>query len=123
MKSIENTNTFPLLFAGVESATRLLEPHLNKDTTSSSAADTSQNGGSCGQPLPQTPADGGGEYATLDPDRITSMVDMMRDVTVYVESKDFELGLPITNFARYHELYQMQHDCYGYDDEDADYEE
>ena len=109
----------------MESATRLLEPHLNKDTTSS-AADNSQNGGggSCGQPLPQqTPSEG--EYSTLDPDRITSMVDMMRDVTVYVESKDFELGLPITNFARYHELYQMQHDGYGYDDddEDGDYEE
>ena len=106
----------------MESATRLLEPHLNKDAMSS-AADTSQNGGgSCGQPLPQQTASEG-EYSTLDPDRITSMVDMMRDVTVYVESKDFELGLPITNFARYHELYQMQHDCYGYDDDDADYEE
>jgi hypothetical protein len=32
---------------------------------------------------------------------------MMRDINVYVESKDFELGLPITNFARYHELWAM----------------
>jgi len=32
----------------------------------------------------------------------------MRDINTYVESKDFELGLPITNFARYHELSSMQ---------------
>ena len=43
---------------------------------------------------------------------------MMRDVTVYVESKDFELGLPITNFARYQELYEMQHAYDDYEDEE-----
>jgi hypothetical protein len=43
----------------------------------------------------------------LTDERVTFLVDMMRDINVYVESKDFELGLPITNFARYHELWAM----------------
>ena len=47
-----------------------------------------------------------------------ALVDMMRDVTVYVESKDFELGLPITNFARYQELYEMQHAYDDYEEEE-----
>lgn len=45
----------------------------------------------------------------LSEERVEFLVDMMRDINVYVESKDFELGLPITNFARYHELWSMQY--------------
>lgn len=52
----------------------------------------------------------------LTDDRVEFLVNMMRDINVYVESKDFELGLPITNFARYHELWSMQ---FGEGDDDA----
>ena len=41
-------------------------------------------------------------------ERVGALLDMMRDIAVYVESKDFELGLVITNFARYHELWEMR---------------
>ena len=39
-------------------------------------------------------------FVKLTPQRLTFLLDMMRDMASYVESKDFELGLPITNFAR-----------------------
>ena len=42
----------------------------------------------------------------------------MRDIGAYVESKDFELGLPITNFQRYHELWSMADDADDDDDDD-----
>ena len=87
-------------FEDVSSAVRLLQPYESDSTETTQTA--ASNGNSK-------------EYSTLQPDRIEALVDMVRDVTVYVESKDFELGLPITNFARYHELYEMNH--YG------DYEE
>ena len=47
-------------------------------------------------------------YTTMTDERVEALLDMMRDVAVYVESKDFELGLVITNFARYHELWDMR---------------
>ena len=47
-------------------------------------------------------------FIPLTEDRIEFLVDLMRDVAFYVESKDFELGLPITNFRRYHELWMME---------------
>ena len=47
-------------------------------------------------------------YTTITEERVEALLDMMRDITVYVESKDFELGLVITNFARYHELWHMR---------------
>ena len=40
-------------------------------------------------------------------ERVEFLLDLMRDIGAYVESKDFELGLPITNFQRYHELWSM----------------
>lgn len=46
-------------------------------------------------------------FIPLSQDRKHFLLDMMRDVASYVESKDFELGLPITNFTRYHELWSM----------------
>lgn len=49
-----------------------------------------------------------GKYVELTEERVEFLVNMMRDINTYVESKDFELGLPITNFARYHELWSMQ---------------
>ena len=61
-------------------------------------------------------------FVKLTPERITFLVEMMRDIASYVESKDFELGLPITNFARYHELWSMQ-DEVGDEEEDYDDEE
>ena len=50
------------------------------------------------------------KYVQLTPERVQFLVDMMRDITYYVESKDFELGLPITNFHRYHELWMMKNE-------------
>ena len=47
-------------------------------------------------------------YTTMTEERVEALLDMMRDIAVYVESKDFELGLVITNFARYHELWEMR---------------
>ena len=51
------------------------------------------------------------KYFPLTPERIKFMLDLIRDIGSYVESKDFELGLPITNFARYHELWSMEEDA------------
>ena len=48
------------------------------------------------------------KFVALSEERVEFLIDMMRDINVYVESKDFELALPITNFARYHELWSMQ---------------
>jgi len=47
-------------------------------------------------------------FVKLTAERTTFLLDLMRDIASYVESKDFELGLPVTNFARYHELWSMQ---------------
>jgi len=67
-----------------------------------------------------TPSDCENRYIKLTPERITYLLDMMRDMAAYVESKDFELGLPLTNFARYQELWSMQDSAadYCYDRED-----
>ena len=62
----------------------------------------------------------GATYHTLDDMRIEALLDLMRDVSVYVESKDFELGLVITNFARYHELFEMFHYDSEYDEDDEE---
>ena len=51
-------------------------------------------------------------------DRVEFLLDLMRDIGAYVESKDFELGLPITNFQRYHELWSMADDADDDDDDD-----
>ncbi len=64
------------------------------------------------------------KYAPLTDDRLKYLVDLMRDIAYYVESKDFELGLPVTNFRRYHELWCMkmeeeeEYEDYGYVDEE-----
>ena len=50
-------------------------------------------------------------YISLSCDRIEFLLDLMRDIGAYVESKDFEQGLPITNFERYHELWSMEDDA------------
>ena len=47
------------------------------------------------------------KFLPLSRERVTFLLDLMRDVGAYVESKDFEQGLPITNFERYHELRSM----------------
>ena len=57
-------------------------------------------------------------YTTMTEERVEALVDMMRDIAVYVESKDFELGLVITNFARYHELWEMRMEKEDYEDEE-----
>ena len=49
----------------------------------------------------------GNRSIKLGPERITFLLDMMKDIGAYVESKDFELGLTLTNFARYQELWSM----------------
>ena len=59
------------------------------------------------------------KFVALTPERVEFLVDLMRDVAYYVESKDFELGLPITNFHRYHELWMMKNES----DDDQDEEE
>ena len=53
------------------------------------------------------PDDVPNRFHKLTPARVTFLLDMMRDIASYVESKDFELGLPLTNFARYQELWSM----------------
>jgi len=62
----------------------------------------------------------------LSPERITYLLDMMKDIGSYVESKDFELGLTLTNFARYQELWSMNdehEDCEDDEYEDEEEEE
>jgi len=60
-------------------------------------------------------------FVKLTPARITFLLDMMKDIGSYVESKDFELGLPLTNFGRYQELWSMSDTGEG-DEDDEDYE-
>lgn len=66
-----------------------------------------------------------GKFVPLTDERIEYLLDLMRDVASYVESKDFELGLPITNFGRYHELWSMNYgsDVSEYEDEEYDDDE
>ena len=59
----------------------------------------------------------GGTSLPLTCERVEFLLDLMRDIGAYVESKDFELGLPITNFQRYHELWSMADET---DDEEED---
>ena len=59
----------------------------------------------------------------LSPERISYLLDMMKDIGSYVESKDFELGLTLTNFARYQELWSMNDDHEDGDDYEYDEEE
>ena len=47
----------------------------------------------------------------------------MKDIGAYVESKDFELGLTLTNFARYQELWSMSDVVDGDGDNDEEEEE
>ena len=58
-----------------------------------------------------------GSSLPLTCERVEFLLDLMRDIGAYVESKDFELGLPITNFQRYHELWSMADET---DDEEED---
>merc|ERR1719300_1950356 len=59
----------------------------------------------------------------LSPERIIYLLDMMKDIGAYVESKDFELGLTLTNFARYQELWSMSDVVDGDGDNDEEEEE
>lgn len=61
----------------------------------------------------------------LSPERTSFLLDLMKDVGSYVESKDFELGLTLTNFARYQELWSMcdEHEEEDYDEEEEEEEE
>jgi len=67
-------------------------------------------------------SDIGNRYVKLTPTRITFLLDMMKDIGSYVESKDFELGLPLTNFGRYQELWSMSDNGGEEDEEDSEYE-
>jgi len=62
-------------------------------------------------------------FISLSLERVEFLLDLMRDIGSYVESKDFELGLPVTNFARYHELWSMQDECADEEDEGDEDEE
>lgn len=68
-----------------------------------------------------TDKDSDKSFIPLTEHRIQFLVDLMRDIAFYVESKDFELGLPITNFRRYHELWEMKVDIEK-DEGDENYE-
>lgn len=61
-------------------------------------------------------------FVKLTPPRLTFLLDMMKDVGSYVESKDFELGLPLTNFGRYQELWSMSDNVDGEEEDDDDEE-
>ena len=63
------------------------------------------------------------KFIPLNDERIRYLLDLMRDVAYYVESKDFELGLPLTNFHRYHELWCMRSDLQEDGEEEYSYEE
>ena len=67
-------------------------------------------------------SDIGNRFVKLTPTRITFLLDMMKDIGSYVESKDFELGLPLTNFGRYQELWSMSDNVGEEDEEDSEYE-
>merc|ERR1719232_1689193 len=60
----------------------------------------------------------------LSPERVSFLLDLMKDIGSYVESKDFELGLTLTNFARYQELWSMndahEGDDYGEEEEEEE---
>ena len=73
------------------------------------AAGSAANAAAAGTP--------GGTSLPLTCERVEFLLDLMRDIGAYVESKDFELGLPITNFQRYHELWSMADET---DDEEED---
>ncbi len=60
------------------------------------------------------------KYLPLTEERVSYLRDLMRDAGSYVESRDFELGLPVTNFARYHELWSMADDEEDDDDDDVE---
>jgi len=62
-------------------------------------------------------------FHKLTPTRVAFLLDMMRDIASYVESKDFELGLPLTNFARYQELWSMNDSVEDPEDDDEEEEE
>ena len=62
------------------------------------------------------------KFIPLTEERIRYLMDLMRDVAYYVESKDFELGLPLTNFHRYHELWCMKSDLEEEHDDDDEQE-
>ena len=61
----------------------------------------------------------GGTSLPLTCERVEFLLDLMRDIGAYVESKDFELGLPITNFQRYHELWSMADETDDEEEEDG----
>ena len=65
----------------------------------------------------------GNRSIKLSPERIIYLLDMMKDIGAYVESKDFELGLTLTNFARYQELWSMSDVVDGDGDNDEEEEE
>ena len=68
----------------------------------------------------------GNRSIKLSPERIVYLLDMMKDIGAYVESKDFELGLTLTNFARYQELWSMSdvgEAANGEEDEEEEEEE
>ena len=74
-----------------------------------------------GEANANTDKDSDKSFIPLTEHRIQFLVDLMRDIAFYVESKDFELGLPITNFRRYHELWEMKVDIEK-DEGDENYE-
>jgi len=79
-----------------------------------------------GPTVKQGDTDINNRFIPLTTERVSFLLEMMRDMASYVESKDFELGLPITNFARYHELWSMQDttdDQDSYEDEEEEEEE
>ena len=81
------------------------------------------------QQQPQQPESS--RFIPLTEERVSHLRDLMRDVGCYIESKDFEQGLPVTNFERYHELWSMEEDdedeegeaCSEDSDEDEEEEE
>eukprot|EP00092_Neocalanus_flemingeri_P002597 GFUD01002784.1.p1 GENE.GFUD01002784.1~~GFUD01002784.1.p1 ORF type:complete len:650 (+),score=141.30 GFUD01002784.1:424-2373(+) len=93
---------------------------LNELIKSSSHPDKKEVIGPCSQ---AGDSDFSNRSVKLTAPRITFLLDMMKDIGSYVESKDFELGLPLTNFGRYQELWSMSDNGEGEEEEDEDEEE
>ena len=87
----------------VEELNKLIASSAHPDKQSVRGPDRSDIGkiGQTGE------GDIGNRFVALCPARVVYLLDMMKDIGAYVESKDFELGLPLTNFARYQELWSM----------------
>jgi hypothetical protein len=104
-----------------------ISSHQNESSSVPAAAASmdvdSDEESSAQQPSSSSSQTSSSDSIPLTGDRIVFLLDLMRDIGAYVESKDFEQGLPITNFERYHELWSMDDGEDGEGEEEEEEEE